>query len=294
MVSFSSQTSCHNFGHIFAILDSHVKTPVSKCAKCSVYMVIKVALEHFSRMNNPKTFSLSTELFYVSNNFCGPPVDLVQQICVPPVLEPDAVLQLAFFLNEEAAQVILGEAKSLKDDGARGFQCPELEDHDYQNDQVPADLEAVWDLLLQLELYKAMVPDGINPRNILKELADVIAKPLLIFEQSRESGEVPTDWKLLNIVLIFNKSEKEDPWNCRPVSHSSVPGKVMEKIILGGLEGIWSKFTDHTKLAGAVDSLHGREALQRDLGKSETRAITNHMTWESAGFCAWDGTTLDV
>ncbi|TRZ24712.1 hypothetical protein HGM15179_002414 [Zosterops borbonicus] len=33
------------------------------------------------------------------------------------------------------------------------------------------------------------------------------------------------------------------------------------------LEEILSKFTDHTKLGGAADSLQGREALQRDLDK---------------------------
>ncbi|KAJ7424657.1 rna-directed dna polymerase from mobile element jockey-like [Pitangus sulphuratus] len=44
-----------------------------------------------------------------------------------------------------------------------------------------------------------------------------------------------------------------------------------------GLEGIPSKFADDTKLEGAVDSLKGREALQRDLNKFKDWAITNHM-----------------
>lgn len=41
-----------------------------------------------------------------------------------------------------------------------------------------------------------MRPDGIHVR-ILKELADVITRPLLMtFEQSWESGEIQFDWKL--------------------------------------------------------------------------------------------------
>ncbi|RMC15215.1 hypothetical protein DUI87_07399 [Hirundo rustica rustica] len=63
-----------------------------------------------------------------------------------------------------------------------------------------------------------MGPQGIHPR-ILKELADVIAKPLLmIFVWSWESGEVPTDCKLANIVPVFKKSKKEDPRDYKFVS----------------------------------------------------------------------------
>ncbi|TRZ07600.1 hypothetical protein HGM15179_019509, partial [Zosterops borbonicus] len=44
-----------------------------------------------------------------------------------------------------------------------------------------------------------------------------------------------------------------------------------------GLERILSKVADDTKLGRAVDSLKGRETLQRDLDKFEGWAITNHM-----------------
>ncbi|KAJ7420712.1 hypothetical protein BTVI_20647 [Pitangus sulphuratus] len=63
------------------------------------------------------------------------------------------------------------------DDRSRASQCPELEDHDYENDQLLTDPETMWDLLLQVDPYKFMGFGGIPPR-ILKELADVITKPL--------------------------------------------------------------------------------------------------------------------
>ncbi|RMC10404.1 hypothetical protein DUI87_13209 [Hirundo rustica rustica] len=118
------------------------------------------------------------------------------------------------------------------DDRPRGFQCPELEGDDCDKDQLPGDPELVWDLLLQLEPYKSIEIDEINPR-IFNGLTDVIAKLLSMgFEKFWESGKVPAGWKLVNIVLIFKKSEKEDPRNYRPVHLTSVPGKAMEKIVM--------------------------------------------------------------
>lgn len=54
----------------------------------------------------------------------------------------------------------------------------------------------------------------------------------LIFYPSWESGEIWVDWKLANVVPVFKKGKKHDPDNYRPVSLTSVPGKLIEKIML--------------------------------------------------------------
>ena len=91
----------------------------------------------------------------------------------------------------------------------------------------PAIQERVSDLLHHIDTHKSMEPDGIHPR-VLKELSGVLAKLLfIIYQQSRLTGEVPTDWKLANVTPIYKKGRKDDPGNYRPDSLTPVPGKLM-------------------------------------------------------------------
>ena len=74
-------------------------------------------------------------------------------------------------------------------------------------------------------------PDGLHPK-VLRELAVPLSVPLsALFRKSLDSGVVPSQWSVGEVVPIFKKGKKQDPSNYRPVSLTSVTSKVMESIV---------------------------------------------------------------
>ena len=91
--------------------------------------------------------------------------------------------------------------------------------------------EITYDLLSQLNRTKSPGPDGLHPR-VLFETKEAIAKPLsIIYQHSLAQGELPSIWKVANITAIHKKGDKRIAGNYRPVSLTSIPCKIMEKII---------------------------------------------------------------
>ena len=90
----------------------------------------------------------------------------------------------------------------------------------------------VKDRLSKLDIQKSMDPDGMHLR-VLRELAEVIARPRSItFGKSWALGEVAEYWRKVNVTPVFRKGKKEEPGIYRPVRPTSIPGKVMEQLIL--------------------------------------------------------------
>jgi len=117
--------------------------------------------------------------------------------------------------------------------GPQESQALEARDEAYREDDFPlVEEDCVRDRLSNLDAHKSMGPDGMQPR-VLRELADVIGEPLsIIFERFWRTGEVPEDWRKASVTPIFKKAKKEDPGNYTPVSLTSIPGKMMEQLIL--------------------------------------------------------------
>ena len=85
--------------------------------------------------------------------------------------------------------------------------------------------------LSKLNPAKSQGPDGLHPR-VLRECAESIVDPLLIlFKQSLQLGQVPSSWKQGNITPIFKKGKRTQVGNYRPVSLTSVCGKILEYFV---------------------------------------------------------------
>lgn len=55
---------------------------------------------------------------------------------------------------------------------------------------------------------------------------------MIIFGRTWRSGEVPEDWRKANVIPVFKKSKEKEPGKYHLVIFTSIPGRVMEHLIL--------------------------------------------------------------
>ena len=111
--------------------------------------------------------------------------------------------------------------------------------------------QMVLEKLNNLNVNKSLGPDEISGK-LLFEIRHELVGPLTkIFNYSISQGIVPQDWRDANVVPLFKKCSKKQCQNYRPVSLTSVVGKILEKIVK---DFIAKHLNEHELLK---DSQHG-------------------------------------
>ncbi|XP_059824288.1 uncharacterized protein LOC132393277 [Hypanus sabinus] len=137
-------------------------------------------------------------------------------------MEPEETAEL---LNEHFASVFTMEKDlgNCRDDLQR---IEKLEHVDIKRENLLKFLESI-------KLDESLGLDEMYPR-LLWEVREEIAEPLtMIFASSMGTGEVPEDWRVADVVPSFKKGSRDSPGHYRPVSLTSVVGKLKEKILRG-------------------------------------------------------------
>ena len=108
-------------------------------------------------------------------------------------------------------------------------------DIDFSNDSAELNVDfshqRIRSLLKKVNVNKAAGPDSIHGK-ILKHCACSISYPLsLIFKISYNTGHIPNDWKLANVVPVHKKNSKASVENYRPISLTCLIMKFFERVI---------------------------------------------------------------
>ena len=95
--------------------------------------------------------------------------------------------------------------------------------------------EKIMDKLKLLKPDRAAGPDKMIPRILIEVKAEIVSPLHKIFNVSLHEGRLPDDWKDADVIPIFKKGSKKEASNYRPISLTSVVGKMLEAIIRDAL-----------------------------------------------------------
>ena len=100
---------------------------------------------------------------------------------------------------------------------------------DYSLKVCPAGVKKLID---DLPSGKAPGPDGLRKEDLSVHTESISECLAVIFNYSLQTGAIPSEWKLANVVPIFKKGDRLSPSNYRPVSLTCIACKLLEHIVL--------------------------------------------------------------
>jgi len=118
-------------------------------------------------------------------------------------------------------------------------------------DELSISEDEIGKLIGAMRENKAPGVDGISARFLREGCRCITTALRMIFERSFRFGEVPEDWRRANVAPLFKKGKVTEVGNYRPVSLTSLVGKLLEKMIK-------NKIVDYLDTRGVIlDSQHG-------------------------------------
>ena len=132
-----------------------------------------------------------------------------------------------------------------------------------------------------LKTNKSPGPDKVYPKLLKETKSEILSSLTTVFNMSLRQGIVPSDWKKANVTPIFKKGDKQIPGNYRPISLTSVVGKLLESIIRDKIV----RYLESHSLIG--DSQHGF--------RNKRSCLSNLLTFYNDLFSDYDvARSLDI
>lgn len=91
--------------------------------------------------------------------------------------------------------------------------------------------DMVTDRLMELKPGKSSGPDGIHSKGVCEAFEELVVPLTILYDKSFECGTLPKKWYEAKVVSVFLKVRRDSLDNQKPVSLTSVCGKILEMII---------------------------------------------------------------
>ena len=110
-------------------------------------------------------------------------------------------------------------------------ELPFIEDNGITAPEILFTREMVYKVIKELDQSKAVGPDLVHNKLLVKAIEFIAAPLATLFNRSVAESKFPRSWKIANVTPIHKKGDKSLCTNYRPISLLSCVGKIMEKCI---------------------------------------------------------------